>query len=372
MSRALLLAAALALAAAPSPLAGQRGAAAVHPGNAKLYIGTYRNILVIDEATSSVEGEIDLRTGMPRSMVLSADRERFYVLNTLYEHVEVVDIASRTSTRQFTLSSGNRKVRIWGFNVDPAERYAILAVKTYTKLPDRFEVSDPILLRYDLQQGAVTDTIPWPRGAPNERTRFLFSPDGESLYLFGEEIIVLETEGFTEVDRWPYAEALGTGIGRFEFGFPEQTYEEPGYFTGLFTFRHPNQNRRLMGVARVNLAERDVEFFTLGPSESVSFALAPGAERAYGLHQEVGNYQFWTFDLEGRRVERRERFRGRPRMSLLPSSNGRVLYVYNAGNTIDLYEADSYRHLRTLDLGVDTSTGLFVIPPQGGSARGSR
>lgn len=361
MTRALLLA--LLLAAAAGPLAAQRAAPAPDPGNAKMYIGTYRNILVIDEATSRVEGEIQLRKGMPRSMVLSADRERFYVLNTMYEDVEVVDIASRASTRQFTLSSGNRKVRIWSFNVDPQERYAVLAVKTYAKLPDRFEVSDPILLRYDLEQGAVTDTIPWPRGAPNERTRFLFSPDGESLYLFGDEIIVLETRGFTEVDRWPYAEALGTGIGRFEFGFPEQTYEEPGYFTGLFTLRHPNQNRRLMGVARVNLAEREVEFSTLGPGESVSFALAPDGRRAYGLHQEVGNYQFWTFDLEGRRVERRERFPGRPRMSLVPSSSGQVLYVYNAGNTIDLYEASTYRHLRTIDLGVDTSTGLFILPP---------
>ena len=367
MSRVLLLA--LALAAGAAPLAGQR--AAPHPGDAKMYIGTYRNILVIDEATSRVEGEIDLKTGIPRSMVLSADQERFYVLNTMYEDIEVVDIASRQSLRQFRLSSGNRQVRIWGFNVDPRERYAILTVKTYTKLPDRFEVSDPMLLRYDLEQGAVTDTIRLPDGIPAERTRILFSPDGESLYLFGDEIIVLETEGFTEVDRWPYGEALGTGIGRFEFGFPEQTYEEPGYFTGLFTLRHPNQNRRLMGVARVDLAEREVEFSTLGPGESVSFALAPDGRHAYGLHQEVGNYQFWTFDLEGRRVVQREQFRGRPRMSLVPSSSGEVLYVYNAGNTIDLYDADSYAHLRTIDLDVDTSTGLFILRPDRAAA-GSR
>jgi len=50
-------------------------------------------------------------------------------------------------------------------------------------------------------------------------------------------------------------------------------------------------------------------------------------------------------------------------MSLRPSSNGRVLYVYNAGNTIDLYEAATYKYLRTLTLDMDNTTDLFVTPP---------
>ena len=69
--------------------------------------------------------------------------------------------------------------------------------------------------------------------------------------------------------------------------------------------------------------DRSVDFYTLGPSEPVSFRLAPGRRRAYGLRQQVGNYEFWTYDLEGRRVAQRTQFRGRPRMGLTPSSNGR-------------------------------------------------
>lgn len=363
--------AALCVSIAATPLAGQQGPAApVHPGDATMYIGTYTNILVIDEATSTVEDEIELQSGIPRSMVLTSDQRRFYVLNTMYETIEVVDIATRRSIDQFTLSSGNQKVRIWGYNVDPQERYAIILAKTYTRLPDRFEVSGPLLLRYDLERRAVTDTIAWPEGDPQERARLLFSPDGELLYFFGDEIIIFETDTFTEVDRWAYEEALGEGIGRFEFGFPEQTYEQPGFHTGLFRITDPVQNRRIMGVARVDLAERDIDFFTLGPNENVSFAPAPGGRMAYGLQQAVGDYQFWTFDLENQRVTERRRFVGRPRMSLVPSSNGNVLYVYNAGNTIDLYEAATYRHLKTIDLDVDSSTGLFILPASAAAAGG--
>jgi len=365
------------LAAAPIPALGQSApsptgpqATDPHPGNGTLYIGTYTSIVVVDEATGEIEDQIFLETGIPRSMVLSEDRTRFYVLNTMYEDIEVVDLETRQSVDRFTLSSGNRKVRIWGYTIDPLDRYAILLIKTYDRLPDRFDVSRPVLVKYDLEQRAVTDTIAWPEGETRENARLLFSPDGEYLYFFSSDILVLETETFTEVDRWAYEDALDESFGRFEFGFPAQAFEEPGYFTGLFRVTEPIQGRRLMGVARVNLAERDIQFYTLGPNEGVSFVMAPGGERAYGLRNQVGDYQFWTFDLEGRRVASRQTFPGRPRMSLMTSSSGEVLYIYNAGNTIDLYDAATYRYLRTIDLNVDSSTSLFVIPGDGASPAG--
>jgi hypothetical protein len=220
-----------------------------------------------------------------------------------------------------------------------------------------------MLLRYDLREHAVTDTIAWPEGREQEFARMLFSPDGEHLYFFGDSAtIVLETERFTEVDRWDYGNSLDQGMGRFEFGFPTQTYDEPGFFTGLFRYSDPVQNRRMMGVARVNLAERQVDFFPLGPNENVGFTMAPGGRRAYGLRQEVGNYEFYTFDLENRRISNRTRFAGRPRMALLTSSNGSHLYVYLAGNTIDIYDAATFRYLRTIELDADTTTTLIVLP----------
>ena len=53
----------------------------------------------------------------------------------------------------------------------------------------------------------------------------------------------------------------------------------------------------MMGVARIDLEARDVDFYTLGPSESIQFRMAPGGEKAYGLYSSVGRYEFLTFDL---------------------------------------------------------------------------
>src|SRR5262249_52799251 len=122
-----------------------------------LYLGGRPNkIFIIDEATEKGTGEILCKTGTPLGMVLSQDRKHFYVENIAYEDLEIVDIASRQVIDNFRLSEGNKKMRIFGFETDPQERYMILFVKTATKQADRFEISSPTLLQYDLKTHKVT------------------------------------------------------------------------------------------------------------------------------------------------------------------------------------------------------------------------
>ena len=338
----------------------------VSGGTGTIYVGTYgKKILVVDEASFRVRDSIPVSVGIPIGMLLSDNRKHFYVLDPQFETVETVDIASKKALGKFTLSSGNTKVRIWGLDVDPQERFAVLLVKTYTKQPDRFVIGKPTLLRYDLQRHAVTDTIPWPKGEEREFAQILFSPNGDLLYFFtSDDVLVYETQHLKQVDRWELSRTLfEEGIGRLNFFFPNDIYEERGFYTGLFRATDPVNRRTMMGVARVDLVNRSVDFFTLGPSEPVSFTLAPGRKRAYGIRREIGNYQFWTFDLESRRVVRKVEFKGRPRMGLSASSNGKLLYVHTAGPTIDLYDTENFQHVGTVDLGQDMSD-FVLIPPR--------
>ena len=360
---ALLTAGLLFVAGAPVAVHAQNG------GDGVIYMAAYdQSIKVIDEGTLEIVDQMPTSIGIPIGLTLSADHERIYVRDAEFEEIEIFDVATRESLDSFTLSRGSSRVRIWGMEVDPAEEFMILNTMRYTKRIDRWEIDEAVLLKYDLEDKRVTDTIPWPEGEGGRRARMMFSPEGDYLYFFSRgNILVLETEGFTEVDRWDLSRPLEEGLGRFSFGFPTSPHDDDGFHTGLFNFTDPVQNRRMMGIARVNLAERDVDFFTLGPSEPVSFRLAPGGQKAYGLVQQIGNYEFWTFDLAGRRVENRQRFPGRPRMSLEISSNGELLYVYNAGSTIDVYDADSYEFIRTVTFDADMTS--FIMIPEGTGPR---
>ena len=89
-------------------------------GDQLLYIGTYAgSIQIFDETTEKMAGEIKLKTGIPRSLTLSQSRSKFYVLDSTLEKVEIVDIPTRNSLSTFTLSEGNKQVRIRGMQVDP-------------------------------------------------------------------------------------------------------------------------------------------------------------------------------------------------------------------------------------------------------------
>lgn len=362
MRRIRALAAAALVANAVASASAQQAPAA-SGGDGTIYYGTYdKKILVIDEATLTVRDSMTVASGIPIGLTLSTDRTKLYTIDPSFQTIEIFDVASRKSTARIRLSQGRTEVRMRGFNIDPRDRFAILLVKTATKGSDRWEIGKNTLLKYDLAKGAVTDTIQWPEGKEREFAQILFSPDGSLMYFFtDEDILVYDAQTLKQVDKWDLQRSVDDGLGTWNFGFPESLYEEPGFSTGLFRTTDPVNRRSMMGVARVDLAKRTVDFYSLGPSEPVGFALAPGRRRAYGMRQQVGNYQFWTFDLENRRVGQRVEFAGRPRMGLTVSTNGKQLYVHTAGATIDVYDAETLRFVRTVTFRADM-TEIIVVP----------
>lgn len=336
----------------------------VSAGSGTLIIGSYpKQFWIIDEATEKVVGSIPYQSGIPRRTTLSFDRKRFYTVEAQMEKVEILDIAARKTIDTFTLSEGTKKVRIRSLEPDPLNRFVIMVTASATKLIDRFEIGNPTLVQYDLAQHKVVRTIPWPNNEERQNVNIMFSPDGKLMYLFtDQDVLIYDTTTFTQVDTWDLSKPIEDGFGRLEFGPRDVMNDEPGFYTAIFNESDPVEHRRTMGIGRVNLAAKTVDFHPLGPSTPVSFAMTPDRRSAYGLLDEIGHYEFWKFDLEHHRLANRVEFKGRPRMGLKTSSNGKVLYIFVAGNTIDLYDAETYQYLRTITLDGDMTTELFVFP----------
>lgn len=332
------------------------------------YIATYSNdILVWDEASEQIVDRIHTRHFISTRIQVNEAKTLLYVSEASAQNIEIVDLASLEVIDEFTLSHDSVSVRINGFAPHPSDDKAILFVKRYTKHSDRYTVEGPFILEYDLNTKQVTDTVPWPDDEPRENASFRYSPDGETLYFFTNDIIAVDATTYEEIDRWEISQPLEPGLGRPSFGSNSGTYDEEGVATSLFRMTDPVQNRRMMGIARVRLSEHELEFFTLGDSQPVgSFTMAPGGKMAYGLYSEIGRYEFWEFDLVNERVSRRQPFAGRPRMSLQVSADGSKLYVSRAGNTIDVYDVGSFELLHTVTFDVDM-LGVAVIP--GGDTR---
>jgi DNA-binding beta-propeller fold protein YncE len=337
---------------APTLLAQQQPAR-ISGGNGTFYIGGYPNVIwILDEATEKVTGTIQIKSGIPRRLGLSRDRSRFYIIDATQEKVEIVDIASKTTLDTFTLTEGNKRIRVNSIEPDPTHSYAILLTRSGTKLRDRVEVGPAVLQQYDLKQHKVMRTIPWPDGEERDNANLMFSPDGKLLYFLGNEVLIFETENFTQVDKWDLSNLAGL----------DNINDDPGFVTTTMSVEDPVQHRRMMGVARINLAKKDLEFYTIGPNAPVQFVLAPDKKHGFGLESSIDRYMFWSFDLDSKKVTTRAEFAGRPRMSLKTSTNGKLLYIYNAGNTIDMYDSSTYKYLRTITLDGDVTTQFYVVP----------
>ena len=354
----------------PAPIAAQRPAAAkpASPGGGTIYLSTYKGVIqVLDEATEKITAEIPTKTGIPGDVTFSDDRSRLYIQDVSYEKVEIIDRVKRATIDNFTLTEDKAKIRIWSLQPDPHDKYLILVIKKYTLLNDRWEIGPPTLVQFDLTTKKISRTIPWPKGEEREGAGVLFSPDGKLMYLFGEDVLIYETTNFTEVDRWDLSRPIEAGAGRVAFGGLDPFSDQPGFFTGLFTMQDPVQNRRIMGIGRVDLANKKIDFKPIGPARPLGFTITRDRTRAFGLFRDIAEYEFWTFDVATSRVVGRAPFKGRPRMAMRVSSNGNFLYIYQAGNTIDLYDTATLKLQRTITLDGDM-TSFTLLPPAGSAA----
>ncbi|MEP7116702.1 MAG: PQQ-binding-like beta-propeller repeat protein [Acidobacteriota bacterium] len=338
-------------------------------GSGTIYVGSYSgHLTAVDEATGTFT-KIPLKTGAPYVVRLSPDRTRFYVESANEENFEVVDVRRRETLDTFTLSSGARHVRVLAFEVDPQHRTMVVVTKPATKLIDRWEIGAPEFIVYDLATHKVVRTVPWT--IDPEPTHFSvalrFSPDGKLLYVFGDQVTILDAATMETVDTWDLSRPDDPAMGRFEPGPWDDAADPEGTVTSLFTMRDAVMNRKLLVVGEVNLGKRTVAVFPIGPEPatgSLSFTMSPDRRFANVLRAEIGHHELWTIDMAQRRVTNRVDVPTRTRMQMRTSSTG-LLYIYEAGRTIEVYAADASKRLRTIELDSDMMYGTFVIVPPG-------
>lgn len=343
-------------------------------GTGTIYFASYGKRLVgIDEATEKVVANVPLKTGLAWTMRLSRDATRFYVQSGDLEHFEVIDLATRQTVDTFALGSADTHVRALAFDVDPQQRFMVLVTRTAKKLIDRFEIGDPMFIQYDLQAHKVTRSARWTTD-PEPRYYSLnlrFSPDGRLLYVFADKVLVYDASSFEKIDSWDLSLPQEPGLGRLDRGSTDETYDEPGFFTALFTTSDPIEHRRQLVIGRVDLVHKRVDSFPIGPApdeRDVSFALGGDRKFGYVLVEDIRRYELWTLDLATRRRLSRVQFDSHPRVAVRSSTNGKILYLFEAGNTIDLYEAAGFKHLRTITLDGDMMYNTFHVVasrPQG-------
>ena len=336
-----------------------------------MYLGTWPNkILVIDEARQQVTDEIRLETGTPFQIVLSQDHKKLFVLTTKMG-IEVVDLATRKVTSHFDLNGPNSRVFPLGAAADPEGRFIYTTLRTAVKEVDRYKIEKAKFAVIDLEQKKVTKTFDFPKEYDQGfgfLSNYKISPDGKLLYVFKEDILIFDLSTFKQVGKIELSKPLYPGLFALNLRGDDDPNEEPGFVTSVFNATDPVVRRSIFGIARINLATKNVDFTPIGPAAPMNrFLLTPDRKKGYTVtfNGQGGNRrtEFWVFDVAARKVIKKLEFQSRSRFSFAVSGDGKHLYIYGAGPTIEIYDADTLNLEKTITLDGDAITQLLVFRP---------
>jgi DNA-binding beta-propeller fold protein YncE len=339
----------------------------------KMYVGAWPGrIIIIDEKTGTVEGDVKLKTGAARALYLSNDKKRLLVMTHKESGFETIDLATRQVSTSFQLTDGNKRIRVDAGPTPDREGKLLYAVtRDITKQIDRFEIGKRKFSIIDVAQQKIIKQVDVPAADADRIGRQIrVSPDGKYLYTFGEAVVVYDTsDNFKEVERIDLSKPPFPNTDTLFVGGDIDPWGDPAILTSMFQSTDNIVHRPNFGLARFDLNKRTFDFTPMGPvpSQLSGLQVTPDRKTGYAVSVE-GQHgdrvtQFMMFDMDKKKLIRRAEFPGRTRFTFGISSDGKKLLVYGAGNTIEYFDAQTLKPEKTVDVNADMTTQLVIVSP---------
>ena len=349
------------------------------------YIGTLdRKLLILDEDKEAVVGEIQLG-GVPRTTVLSADQKQLYIINTQMT-IEIVDLEARKVTGSIDLSDEHSRARItassrnWlngagaqsrfsGIAIDPGGRYLYSTLRMVTKDKNEYHLDPPKFVVIDLEHKAVVKTFDFPKEYDTGfgfRATFKVSPDSKYLYVFDDDVMIIDLSTFAIVDRIPLAKPPYPGASPYRLTAGDDPYDGISSVTSLFVSVDPIVHKGTLGLATLDMTTRKVNYTPIGADlPMIGFMVAPGKKMGYSVmyHGAGGNRvtEWWAWDLRTHKVINRAPLEARTTFSFGISGDGSKLYLYGAGSTLEIFNAHTLQSEKLLFLNKDLTTRIVTL-----------
>lgn len=347
---------------------------ALLPAKTMLYLGTFPNkVLAIDESTYQIVKRIEMKTDVPRNLVLTTDKTKLIVGTIKDAGIEVIDLSKAEVVDSFTLGDATKRVSLAGLAVDPTASVLYANITTSKKLIDRWEIGSPQLSVIDLKQHKIVRQVEIPAsdraqsGGGYRGGNYRVSPDGKFLYQFGVAINIYDTATLKKVQTIDLTKPSFPGMENVTFAPEFDPNDDSNTLTGIFNTDDPIVHRQVFGIARFQLNERKFEFTPIGPSvQGVSnIRYSPDHKKAYavaitGTHGDR-HCEFWGIDVPAVKLTQRQEFACRPRFSFASSSTGDSLFIYSAGFEMEVYDSATMKLQKTISMDADITTPMVTV-----------
>jgi DNA-binding beta-propeller fold protein YncE len=379
-----ILIASLTIAAFSMPALLAADAPLNHPG--LMYIGTLdKKLLVFDEDKEEIVGEIPME-GVPRVAALSADKKQLFVVNT-HMGLELVDLDTRKSSMLLDLVDGRSRPDMFelgpdlinpgnydfgnfsGLAVDPTGQYLYSSMRVTVKELDEYRIEPMKFVAIDLRNRKIGKSFPFPKELDQgfgPLSTFKVSPDGKLLYVFSKDVLVFDLTTFKQVDKITLSKPLYPGASPLRLTATDDPYDDATKMTSVFTAVDPVVHKGTLGLATLNLLTREVNYNPIGPAyPMLGFMLSPDRKTGYSVmfNYAGGNRrtEWWVWDIPTHTVTKTQPFESRTTFRFGISSDGKKLYLYGSGSTLEIIDAATLNSRKLLYLNRDITTNLITL-----------
>jgi DNA-binding beta-propeller fold protein YncE len=336
-----------------------------------LYLATWpHTIRVVDIGKEKVVDQIELPTDIARILVLSPDRTKLYASTLRDNSIVTIDLKTRKVLGSFSVNEETETNRLSGLTIDPTGKYLYSVITTVTKKLDHYEIGEPKVAVIDLEAKKITRRGDFPKDEqPGARALLRVSPDGKSLYVFRQSILVINTSDFKLSKKIELSSPIAPpGMENLSLSVLDDPNEPPGKLMSIFNASDPYVHRDIFGIAEIDLTNQNFELTPVGPAATSIQPLMLNPDRSLGYTVAVngthGNRvtEFWVFDMKNKKLINKREFVGRTRLNLGMSADGKKLLIYNAGFEVEVYDAKTLALENTINLQGDTTSNIIVAP----------
>src|SRR5882762_8794458 len=106
-----------------------------------IFFGTWpHQVVVFDSAQEKIVVNIDLKTDVPRTLILSPDKKKIYASTLNDNAIVTIDVATHKALASFTLNQANQNVRLVALAPDPTGNYLYAIATIISKKMDHYDI----------------------------------------------------------------------------------------------------------------------------------------------------------------------------------------------------------------------------------------
>ena len=301
----------------------------------RLYYLGYEIIQVIDGDTDTIVADIPIM-GATREVALTADRKFLYVATNRHL-VHKVDLGANRVVATVDVSNDGWGRLMFGFALDPDGKTAYGAFMSRRAENGEAVVGKPVVAQFALETGRLLRSVEVPWGVGY----LMSTKNGTTLYAFGQDLYKIDTTGsdLRIVETVPMFDKgmniLGFWVPIFGIG----GVASMNYYTEKF-----------MGILLVDQQSGKIDDIVIrgDPPIAYSVVLAPDRSKAYAAADDL-----IVIDLAKKKYIASVPIKEGTSYGVNVSADGRKIYVGGGGSTLTIYDAQTLKPLKVLQMASD-------------------